>query len=71
MRKTNKTDSSDDDEFVESEDNEICLICLVPLSQSADKNWIQCTACKRWTHVACGSDDDFYVCIHCASDDEN
>ncbi|KAF2886873.1 hypothetical protein ILUMI_19301 [Ignelater luminosus] len=56
-----------DSEESEQED-ELCLVCLAPFSESKKENWIQCTACKRWAHVSCGSGDDFYLRINCQSD---
>lgn len=65
--KSNKHAISSDEE----DDDELCLICLEPFSQTkTNEQWIQCTTCKGWAHVSCGKNDDFYVCIHCSSDSE-
>lgn len=58
----------------ESEDSEnedtLCLACLMPFSKSRNTEWIRCTRCKRWAHVSCSNNDDFYICIHCMSDSD-
>lgn len=63
-----ENDSSSDEE----DENCLCLVCLHPYSNSkGGEQWIQCTKCRRWAHLACGTNDIFYVCVNCQSDDDH
>ncbi|KAK4880513.1 hypothetical protein RN001_008659 [Aquatica leii] len=66
-KKGTKKEETDSDQ---SEEGDLCLVCLESYSNSKDKYWIQCTTCRGWAHVSCASDDDYYVCIHCLSDND-
>ncbi|KAF2889733.1 hypothetical protein ILUMI_16440 [Ignelater luminosus] len=51
-------------ESEESEDEDtLCIICLGSFSKTRKTDWIQCTNCKKWAHISCGKDDDFYMSI--------
>ncbi|KAB0790097.1 hypothetical protein PPYR_15584 [Photinus pyralis] len=59
------TDSESDDE------DALCLQCLEAYSSSRNEEWIRCTKCKRWAHLRCAKNDDYYVCLHCLSDSDD
>lgn len=51
LRNKHKDNKSESDES--EQEDEVCLVCLAPYSETKRENWIQCTECKRWAHVQC------------------
>lgn len=58
--------SSDEDDYA-------CLICCETYSESVPgEQWIQCQACKQWSHVKCVATAGLtYVCANCDSDNDD
>ena len=59
-------DSSEEEEWY-------CLVCVELYSNSRPReSWIQCVACKKWSHEDCTSvsRNDVYVCHNCDSDED-
>lgn len=46
------------------EDLTECIICM----ETTQEDWVQCTSCKGWAHVACTEQENilFYKCDHCS-----
>jgi len=45
-----------------------CLYCQEKFSHSLPENWVQCTVCHSWAHVACSGindDQESYICEIC------
>ena len=51
---------------VNDDDACTCLLCDEPFSNSlSGEKWVQCTACRMWTHGNCTTGDKCFVCDHC------
>lgn len=51
------------------EEDCLCLVCMEKYSNSRpQEEWIQCTSCHLWAHVACTANDTpFYMCEDCSN----
>ena len=69
-QKDTKMDLSSDDDSSEM----YCLVCVAAYSDSRpNEKWIQCTACKEWTHEKCINilHSGLFLCRNCDSDDSD
>ncbi|KAK9871891.1 hypothetical protein WA026_015140 [Henosepilachna vigintioctopunctata] len=63
----------DTDEESEVEDGYFCLICCDPFDpKQSGEEWVECRACKNWSHVKCVRGNiTHYICLNCESDDSD
>ena len=58
----------------EEDDDCACIVCLSKFSASKKgEKWVQCCACKRWSHEECVDigKNPIYICHNCDSDDDS
>ena len=75
LSKPSVTQVADQRKRLKEEEPKFCGICLQQndASSTTTIDWIQCSLCAMWIHVACntvplslnGSDDDDYICPYC------
>lgn len=53
---------------VEAIDENICVMCQIPFTESYGPDWIQCQDCERWAcgHCNGGSYDPLFLCGQCS-----